>query len=80
MAQKSARVVALEDSIAEATAILDEAPVSLIGLQEAIDEARDVMKTGYGTGFETAVGSFVDQDTDDEDGDGSPDDEDETDD
>jgi hypothetical protein len=71
MAQKSARVIELEDAIAEAVSVLDEADGSRIGALESIDSAREVLKDAYGVGFEKAVGEFIDENDDNDDDDES---------
>jgi hypothetical protein len=70
MATKTARVVELENGIAEAAAILDEADASRIGLQEAFDSAREMLADAFGVGFENAVTEFLSESEDDLDGDG----------
>ncbi len=70
MATKTARVVELENGIAEAAAILDEADASRIGLQEAFDSAREILADAYGVGFENAVTENLSESEDDLDGDG----------
>jgi hypothetical protein len=69
MATKSARVIELEGGIAQAVATLDETDASRIGLQEAIDSARETLAEAFGTGFENAVEECL-SDEDDLDGDG----------
>lgn len=66
MALKSARVVELEEAIAQATATLDVSDASRIGLQEAFDSARETLSDAYGTGFEAAVAEFIQPDDEDD--------------
>ncbi len=84
MAVKSERVDELKDSIAQAVATLDMSDASRIGLQEAFDSVREILKEAYGVGFERDVSGYVsddeiaDEDDDDaEDGDADGEDEDE---
>ncbi|MGI8668706.1 MAG: hypothetical protein ACR2J3_02535 [Aridibacter sp.] len=67
MATKSARVIQLEEGIAQAVAALDETDASRIGLQEALDVARETLADAYGTGFENAVKEYLSDGEDDED-------------
>jgi hypothetical protein len=67
MATKSARVIELEEGIAQAVAVLDETDASRIGLQEAIDSARETLADAYGTGFENGVKEYLSDGGDDDD-------------
>jgi hypothetical protein len=67
MATKSARVIELEEAIAQAVATLDESDGSRIGASEAIDAARETLADGYGTGFENAVTEYLSDGEDDDD-------------
>lgn len=75
MSQKSARVIELEEGIAQAVATLDESDGSRVSTSEAIDEARETLKDAYGVGFEKAVIEYLSEPNDDEDSDGDDDDE-----
>lgn len=69
MAQKSARVIELEEAIAQAVATLDECDGSRVATDEAIDSARETLADAYGVGFEKAVSEYLsetDEDVDDE--------------
>lgn len=70
MATKTARVIELEEAIAQAVATLDESDGSRIGTSEAIDAARETLADGYGVGFESAVEEYLSENQDDSDGDG----------
>ncbi len=76
---KSARTIELEEGIAQAVATLDETDASRIGLQEAIDSARETLADAYGVGFEKAVTEYLsdESDEDDEDDEDEDDEEDE---
>lgn len=71
---KPARVIELEEAMAQAGATLDEAEATRIGLQEGIDSAREILSDAYGIGYEKAVSEnlsdeddFDENDEDDED-------------
>ncbi len=64
---KAQRAIELEEGIAQAVATLDETDASRIGLQEAIDSARETLADAYGVGFEKAVTECLSDDDSDED-------------
>ena len=75
------RAEELEQAIIEASAELDRADGSRIGLQEAIDAAQSVLREAYGDSYDQDVSAHLeeynsddDEDSDDEDSDEDSDD------
>ena len=63
---KSARVIELEEGIAQAVATLDTSDGSRVSTAEAIDSARETLSDAFGAGFEDAVSEYLQSDSDDD--------------
>jgi hypothetical protein len=63
---KSERVMELEESIVQATALLDEADGSRVGMSEAFDSAREILSDTYGLKFEDDVSDYISNNSEDD--------------